>query len=182
MGSTNERRIEARALTKKIVGLFTDQRDTDLSRWQAGSHHPLAIYRRTLWYKARPRSEDYLRSMFDQRYPSAAFIRVDGETGWHSSIADADVVVLVYADCIGLGCARLERQVGHHSRDWASVRVLNGRGRDFLLSRGELMSLRLRRVIARTMIVEWVLIALFLLATPLLMVWNVIGGKRDGQG
>jgi hypothetical protein len=166
-------------MTAKIVGLFLDQQSLELARYHAGARNPIALYRKTVWYKARPRNREYMHELFRLKYPDGRFICIDQSADWVVAVSDADVVVLLYADAIGLGYSYLERQLHARTQPWTAVRVLNGRQRDFVLNRGTLWSLRMRRLIERAMLGEGVFLLLFVFVTPFLLLKDLFGERRE---
>lgn len=138
----------------------------------------LGMYRRAVRYKANPRDEAYMKSLFHSQYSGAQFVNVQHEASWRDLVRDADVLVLLYPDAIGLGFSRLEKDVRRLKLNWAEVRVLNGRRRNFLLNRATLRALHLRRWIERLMLGELLMTAVFVSLTPLLLVADLIKGRR----
>ena len=167
-------------MSAKIVGLYRDQENCELARYRAGARDPVQLYRKTVWYKLHPRNFEYMRGLFHERYPNGTLVSLDESKDWLSSIKDADVIVLLYADPIGLGFSDVERLLDGRTPPWAAVRILNGRRRDFVLNRGTLWALRMRRLIARLMLGEMVFFVIFLFVTPWLLVRDLVGG-RNGE-
>ena len=89
----------------------------------------------------------------------------------------ADTVVLLFPDSIGLGFTPIERAVSAHKRDLANVVALNGRNRDFRLNAATRLGLRLRRVLEWTMLPEMALLPVFVVATPLLWIFDAVRGR-----
>jgi hypothetical protein len=168
-------------MSRKVVGLYRDQEHRELAGYHAGTRNPLELYRKTLWYKAHPRDYEYMRGLFLQRYPDGSLVRLEENPAWLSTVSDADVIVLLYADPIGLGFSDIESGLKGHLLPWAAVRVLNGRQRDFVLNRGARWSLRMRRLVSRTMVAEAMFLIFFLCVTPLLLVRDLFGGKNDAE-
>lgn len=166
-------------MRRKAVGLFRDQESRELARYMAGVRNPFELYRKTLWYKARPRSRAYMSELFRQCYPDGDLVCLEESPDWRSAVAEADLIVLLYADAIGLGFADVEGELAGHLLPWAAVRVLNGRRRDFVLNRGTLWALRARRLLERTMLGEAVFLLAFVCVTPLMLVSDLIGRRRD---
>ena len=136
----------------------------------------LAQYHYAVWYKANPRSADYMRALQRQRFPDAEWVETS-ERGWTSKLAKAHTVVLVFPDSIGLGFAPVEREVLAHKRDLADVVALNGRHRDFRLNGATRSGLRLRRLLEWTMLPEMALLPIFIVATPLLWAFDAVRGR-----
>ena len=137
----------------------------------------LGAYRKVQWHKANPRSESYMRELFRERYPEGEY-RVAGADGhWLEAIRTARTVVLLYPDAIGQGFYRLERRLFCVKPAHAEVRVLNGRRRNFRLERSVLWGLRGRRVLESTLAGELLATGLFLVLSPLLVVWDLLRGR-----
>ena len=127
---------------------------------------PRRIYRRTLWWKSNPRGPDYMRALFAERYPDGTLHEGDAPPA-------ADVTVLLYPDAIGLGFAPLERRLRGRT-----LRVLNGRRRDFALDERAQRELALRRFLERTMLVEAIALPLFLILAVPMLVFDLVRGRR----
>jgi hypothetical protein len=158
----------------EIVGIFH-------SPWQGSydQHKSLAqLYRRAVWLKANPRDEQYMHALFRERYPNGKFVATSRDPNWAKQLSSADTVVLLYPDSIGLGYGALEALVENSKKTWATVRVLNGRRRDFVVSRRAKRALRWRRLIERAMLGEVVAMAGFLLITPFLVLTDFVKGRR----
>jgi hypothetical protein len=128
---------------------------------------PRRIYRRTLWWKSNPRSRDYMRALFRERYPDAELHEGD------SPPPPADNTVLLYPDAIGLGFAPREREL----RGRPGLRALNGRRREFALDRPTLRALRVRRLLERTMLLEAVALPLFVALAAPLWLFDALRGR-----
>ena len=135
------------------------------------------MFRRAVWYKANPRDEGYMHTLFVEHYPGQTFINVDQNADWQGELRTADKIVLLYPDAIGIGFSRFERRVGKIKSAWAEVRVLNGRRRDFLLNASTLFAVRMRRLIERTMAGEFAFLALFVFVTPVLLIIDWLRGR-----
>lgn len=167
-------------MERGVIGLYLDRESAELAAYNAGARGPIAQYRKILWYKARVRSREYMQALFQVRYPTGQFKCVDEGPDWMPLVADADVVVLLYPDSIGLGFGDVERSLPARVKPWTVVRVLNGRRREFVLDRGTLGSLRMRRVIERTMLGEAVFGLVFAVVTPVLLLRDLLGfGNED---
>jgi hypothetical protein len=123
-------------------------------------------YRRALLNRTNPRSPEYMRELFAERYP--------GGTIETEPPAEADEVVLLYPDAVGLGFGSIERKLPRG----ASVRVLNGRRRDFPLDRRTKAELRLRRALHRTMAGEVAFVLTLAVAAPALLAADFVRGRR----
>jgi len=119
-----------------------------------------------------------MKSLFDSQYPGVPFVNVQQDDSWRDLAGGADILVLLYPDAIGLGFTQLEEDVWRLKPGWAEVRVLNGRHRDFLLNRTTLRALRARRWIERLMLMEFLMAAIFVCVTPLLLIVDFVRGRR----
>jgi hypothetical protein len=165
-------------MTETVVGLFADpwsrQRDVGANARSLG-----ALYRRAIAYRANPRPRETMRALFQEHWPEGQFVDIDHESAWVDTLGGADQIVLLYPDSIGLGFGSIERTVLQRHAPYATIAVLNGRRRQFVLSRGMRLRIRVRRLLERTMLPELALaIPLFLLATPFLLVFDVMRGRR----
>ena len=79
---------------------------------------------------------------------------------------------------IGLGFGALERQVLRRRRKSGGVRIMNGRKRDFLLTPRVRRGLLFRRILERTMAGEALFALVFIVATPLMLSFDLVRGRR----
>jgi hypothetical protein len=160
---------------KQTIGIYRNPwRDTN---GVPSLRTPIDIYRHGIFVKANPRDEAYMRALFAERHPQGTFVRVDNEPDWQRKTTEADEVVLLYPDAIGVGYTRIESKLRGLRGSWASVSVLNGRKREFAFApmrRG----LRVRRFAERWMIAEWAIMFCFVVATPALLVFDWVRGRR----
>src|ERR1051325_7640443 len=113
-------------MERRVVGIFHNPWRADYDPRRSVAE----LYRRAVWLKAKPRGEDYMRALFNERYPAGEFVNADEERDWARRLRDADPVVLLYPDSTGLHFSPLEEAVERSRKTWATVRVLNGRRRD----------------------------------------------------
>ena len=161
-------------MTHNIVGIFHYP-------WQRTFEEPKSVaqlYRRAVRLKANPRDEAYMRTLFKEQYPDGTFINSHTEPNRQETVSSADTIVLLYPDAIGLGFGRLEAEIERGAKEWTTVRVLNGRRRDFVWSRTVRGSLRFRRLVERTMLGEAIAIVVFVVATPWFLVSDLLKGHR----
>lgn len=136
------------------------------------------LYRRSVWFKANPRSEEYMRELFRERSPNGIFIDTKTDANWKSQLVAADSIILLYPDSIGIGFAAIESEVAAGKQTWATVRVLNGRRRAFVLNGKTRRQLRLRRFFEKTMLGEALFSIGFLAVTPFFVISDLLRGKR----
>jgi hypothetical protein len=160
-------------MERKVVGVFHNPWRSDYDPRRSLAE----LYRRAVWLKANPRDEEYMRALFAERYPQGVFVSTGGE-GWRRELPSADTVVLLYPDASGINFSRVEREVAALKKTWATVRVLNGRRRDFVLGRAARRDLRRRRFLERTMLGEALATVLFVAATPFFVFSDLLRGRR----
>jgi hypothetical protein len=160
-------------MERKVLGVFHNP-------WRADydPHKSLAeLYRRAVYLKANPRDEEYMRALFAERYPEGLFVRMD-TADWRRELPAADTVVLLYPDANGIDFSRVEGEVSRAKKTWATVRVLNGRRRDFVLSPARRRALRRRRFVERAMLGEALAVVIFAAATPFFVAADLLRGRR----
>jgi len=161
-------------MDRTVLGLYH-------SPWKS-SYDPhesiVELYRSAVWQKANPRDEGYMKALFLERYSHGIFVNADDDPNWRHAVPVADTVVMLYPDATGLYFSPFESIVLREKKTWAGIRVLNGRRRDFLYSRGVRRALRWRRLCERLMAGELLAIALFLAATPVFMVSDIARKRK----
>ena len=161
-----------------VVGLYSQPWEKEFVNKSSSRRTPHALYRRAIWSKANPRNESYMLALFAERYPEGTFLNIDQTVDWRKQVEEADKIILLYPDSIGLGFAVIESEIAPLKKPWAGVRVLNGRRRDFLLNEATRRRLRWRRFLERTMIVEFSVMVVMLAVTPFLVVADFVRGDR----
>lgn len=161
-----------------VVGIYSPALDEEIAPFAGSYRGPIAKYRRVVWYTAAPRTEQYMRDLFRAVVPDGLFLNTRTDHDWGRRAAAADLVVLLYPDSIGLGFWPLERKIWRLRKGWAAVRVLNGRRREFVLTRSVVAALRFRRVLSRLLVGEALFTAAFVLATPVFLLHDVFRGRK----
>lgn len=161
-------------MNRHVVGIFHNPWRADYDPRRSVAE----LYRRAVWLKSNPRDEAYMRALFAERYPQGVFVNADAEPRWADELRAADTVVMLYPDSTGLHFAQVESIVERNKKEWATVRVLNGRRRDFVWSRLARRQLRLRRFVERAMLGEALLMVGFLVVTPFFVVSDLVRGRR----
>jgi hypothetical protein len=165
-------------MASPVVGIYSPALDEEIAPFAGSYRGPLAKYRRVVWYTAAPRTEQYMRDLFRAVVPDGLFLNTRTDHDWGQQAAAADLVVLLYPDSIGLGFWPLERKIWRLRRGWAAVRVLNGRRREFVLTRSVIAALRFRRVLSRLLVGEALFTAAFVLATPVFLLHDVFRRRK----
>lgn len=161
-------------MTERVVAVHHDPWPTEQARPKTRS--PAALYHYAVWYKANPRPAGYLRALLDEHYPDAEWVET-AKPGWTQRLAEADRIVLLYPDAIGLGFSAVERAVQAHKKTWSAITVLNGRRRTFLLNGVTRRALRLRRLLEWTMLPELAFLPVFVVLTTLLWAVDLARGR-----
>lgn len=162
-------------MTGRVVAVFYSPWPADGLKRPPRSR-PLAQYRYAVWYKANPRSPDYMRALQRERFPAADWVEARTEKDW-LQVSQADTIVLLYPDAIGLGFGAIERSVLSHRAKSAAVEILNGRRRQFELTAATRWRLRLRRLLEWTMLLELAFIPVFIVVTPVLWTIDAVRGR-----
>jgi hypothetical protein len=118
-----------------------------------------------------------MHAVLAEHCPDAELVSTSEDSSWSDRVAQADKVVLLYPDAIGLGFSAVERVVYKRKKVWAGVSVLNGRRRSFRLNAISRLSLRIRRSLEWTMLFELLFLPVFLVATPLMWVIDLARGR-----
>lgn len=137
----------------------------------------LAKFTSAVAWRANSRDADYMSRLFAQNYPDGVLLDMQQDS-WRNQVSDAERVVLLYPDSIGIGWGVLEAQVASALPTSAELRVINGRGRDFTLDAPTWVSLAARRALERTMLPELALTPLILVSTPPLLIYDWLRGRR----
>jgi len=164
-------------MKKQVIGLFFNPWPEKWWGSKQRPRNPFELYRRGLWYKANPRQKAYMRTLFGERYPRGQFVDVKSDGAWRVRVENAEAVILLYPDAIGLGFSGLERYVRGRRNEKSQLRILNGRRRDFALDNPARMALGIRRLLERTMLSEIVFTLFFIAVTPLFLGIDWVRGR-----
>lgn len=130
-------------------------------------------FRKAVYSKANPRSEEYMQALCGELIPDAKWLSVK-DSDWEEQVKHADVIYLVYPDAIGLWFGAVERQVNKSRKAWADVQVLNGRRRRFRLNFSSSYRLKMRRFLEHTMLVELLFLPVFVGLTPMFLLVDLV--------
>lgn len=163
------------------IGLYFSKWGNDFSIPSKPSLNPIYLFRWAQWFKSNPRSSDYMRRLFAERFPEGEFIDTNeiGVAKLVKHIVEGDEIVFLYPDAIGLGFSDIEKQVSRACSPSVCVRVLNGRGREFIFNRNTKYNLHLRRFLEQTMLTEIIACLLITVCTPFLLLIDFLRGKND---
>lgn len=165
-------------MNQKVLGIFSYPWPEEYASTPLRRRTPWALFHKAVWTKANPRNEEYMQALFSAFWPGGDFVNVNNDPDWHRQVPSADTVIFLYPDAIGLGFRPIESQIFKTKKTSAAVRVLNGRKREFLLSRSVRWRLYMRRFLERWMLGEILALVIFLLATPVLLIPDLVRGRR----
>src|SRR5215813_960024 len=136
----------------------------------------LAVWRRHVVANAEVRPRDYMEALFTASFPGGSLVLVDEELPI-DRLVEADTIVLLFPDSIGIDCRRLEREVCSR---WPLKRILalNGRRRLFRLDNEMRRRLALRRFLEAYRLPEFGFLLIFVFVAPLLVLLDVFRGRR----
>lgn len=139
----------------------------------------LNLVNRKLQYRQNRRSWEYMRDLAASQFADfdESKVKRPGEldlVDWSSVSA----VVLLWRDGNGLGWGAVERRVMSAVKPGTTVHVLNGRRRLFSLTPDVRRSYIWRRAIEKSLIPDMALFAAFLVGTPVLLLVDLMKGKR----
>jgi hypothetical protein len=152
---------------KRIVGVLAYPLGEDYGVGSLPRRTVRRTYRRTLLERSDPRPPQYMRELFAERFPGGTVVSDVPQR-------DADEIVLLYPDAIGLGFAAIERRLPRG----IPVRALNGRRREFALDRPTRRALRTRRALERSLVGEAIALTLFAALTPALLLSDLVRRRR----
>jgi hypothetical protein len=137
------------------------------------------LVNRRLQYRQNRRSWEYMRDLAASQFASfhESHVKRPGQldqVNW----AAADEVVFLWRDGNGLGWGPLERRVMSAAKPGTVTKVLNGRRRLFTLTPELRRSYLWRRAIEKSLLPDATLFAAFLVATPALLLVDLLRGKR----
>ena len=162
-------------MTGDVVGIFHDSW-VRIRQVPTSFRNPFGLWLKAVWFKANPRSSDYMKALFAERYPGATFLDTGAGPISVATMVGSSKVVLLYPDSIGLGYSAIERGIARNASH-AAVEVLNGRRRQFAFDRRSRWALRCRRFLEWTMLIECFAGVILLLATPFLLLIDFVRGK-----
>jgi hypothetical protein len=94
------------------------------------------------------------------------------------TISAARGIVLLWHDANGCGWSGVERLVFRYKQRSTTVRVINGRRREFALTPSRRRQFLVRRFLEKSLLVEIGLILAFAVLSPLLVGWDVLRGRH----
>ena len=132
--------------------------------------------------RRHPREADYMLALIRQAHGDEYVARVQPIT--HADQVDSRAlrrlraVVLLWRDGNGTGWFPIERRVFSGISGDARLLVLNGRRRQFELTRRAWSSYLMRRALGKSLIAEAMFTVWFVVATPFLFTWDLLRGHR----
>jgi len=160
------------------IGLYYNPWKKDYSEGPLDRRTPIELYRKAVWFKANPRSADYMKELFKNNYPEGLFVDTNDNPDWIDSLSGKNNIILLYPDSTGLYFSGFEKSVFRRIAPGCEPVALNGRKRTFSLNRKTLSELRLRRFIERFMIGELIAVCGFMIITPAFVITDFLRGRR----
>lgn len=161
----------------RIIGIFSYPWNKEFTEKAHCWSSLFNLYRKAVWYKANPRTEEYMRKLFFEKHPDGIFINADNEKEWNEKISSVDTIFLLYPDSIGLGFSRIEKNILSCVKDNSSIYVLNGRRRELLLDASTRRKICMRRFFEQWMVGEMCAVPLFIVITPVLLLIDWMRGR-----
>src|SRR5262249_32740128 len=151
-----------------------------LAKWVSGSG--VLKLARYLESRRNPRDREYMEQLAKRlvrSFDSSHVLLVEdagslGRLNWEK----INEMVILWADANGAGWASIERAVFKQRGCSTRVYVLNGRGRLFELNKVDWTAFKWRRLLEKTLVVEFGLMLGILLITPWLTLWDFLRGRR----
>lgn len=156
-------------MTKSILGIWLTDPPSSSLGVQRSLKHPIQMYKDVVRYKSNPRSSEIMKAMFKEHFPTGKLVN-----SCLMSINPADEIILLFPDAIGLNWGETERKINQQVQPNTLISCLNGRGRYFVLTRRTQFSLRLRRLLEKTLITEFLSSIAFVILTPILLSYDLI--------
>ena len=135
------------------------------------------IWRRHVIANAAVRNREYMEKLFESRFPSCDLYVLDDGRIPESVLQNADNIVLLYPDAIGIDWRAIESRIIAH-RPAKRVLALNGRRRLFRLDAAMRRRLIGLRFLETSRIPEVFILCVFLVATPILVLFDLVRGHR----
>jgi hypothetical protein len=121
---------------------------------------------------------DLIRQAHGDEYASRVQQITDANQLDRRALRKARAVVLLWRDGNGTGWFPIERRVFGDINGDARLLVLNGRRRQFELTRRAWSSYVMRRAIGKSLIPETLFMLWFVVTSPFLMTWDLLRGHR----
>ena len=134
----------------------------------------LALYKFGVWYKSNPKSREYMLGMVKERYPNVEILEFPFCEKDTALLREADEVILLYPDAIGLGFGAVEKFIVGIKKPETAIKVLNGRKRFFLFNLKIRRQLRRRRFLEWTMLPELIFMVFFVIFTPFMYLFDAM--------
>ncbi|OGV51485.1 MAG: hypothetical protein A2X49_17030 [Lentisphaerae bacterium GWF2_52_8] len=157
-----------------LINIWPKDYRHDRDRIKVSLLAPRSMYKKVLAYKAMPRTEEYMETLFKNHFPEGKLLYCKNQKETIRSMEKGDKAILLYPDSIGHGFRKIEAALTTRGIETS---VLNGRGRLFALDRKTWNSLRLRRAVESLFLIELAATLIFLAATPFLLAWDILRGR-----
>ena len=129
--------------------------------------------------RRNPRNRDYMRALLaNAGLADACVVTAERRALDRQSLQSAGTIVLLWPDGNGTGWLGIEQQVFNQTPDTTRIVVLNGRRRQFELSRRSWLGYLGRRALEKSLLAEAAFFAVFVVTSPFLVVWDRLRGRN----
>lgn len=136
------------------------------------------IYNKGIHFKSNPRSLEYMTNLVQNSFDNIDIIQIASIRDLIKvPLNDYQEIVLAYPDSIGLGWSTIDNYVMRTFNPIKNIIVLNGRNRQILLNNNNLVSLKARRLLEKSLLPEIVFMILFIIITPFFLLKDAINGR-----
>ena len=129
--------------------------------------------------RRNPRNRDYMRAlMASAGFSNPQLLTADADGSLdRGSLQQATTIVLLWPDGNGTGWRSIEQQVFSQTPNTTRIVVLNGRRRQFELSRSSWLGYLGRRALEKSLLAEAAFFVVFVMTSPFLVVWDRLRGR-----
>jgi len=133
-------------------------------------------------FRRHPREADYMRDLVrhahGEEYASRIQQITEADQLDRRALRRFRAVVLLWRDGNGTGWFPIERRVFGEISGEARLLVLNGRRRQFELTRRAWSAFLMRRAVGKSLIPETMFTLWFVVTSPFLLTWDLLRGHR----
>lgn len=137
------------------------------------------IYNKGVHFKSNPRTFEYMKDLAEEKLDNCEIINLKDPSELKNIDFDQyNEIVLLYPDSTGLGWQKIEAFMLNHVNEMKNIYMINGRRRKIVFNKVNLLSLRFRRFLERSLFGEILFTLFFIVVTPVLLIKDLINGKK----